>query len=91
MGFHIGLDEEVVRQAVAEHYLRIEPAVRVACTAGIEEVVSIEDAFVLYSARRGGLGIGGGLEFLDGVKQVEAQVETCGEVSDDELRLEAHA
>ena len=87
MGFHVGLEEEVVRQAVAEHYLRIEPAVGVACAAGIEEVVGVEDTFVLYSASGGVFGIGGGFEFLDGVKQVEAHVEACGEVSDDKLRL----
>ena len=87
MGFHIGLEEEVVGQAVAEHYLRIKPAIRVACAAGIEEIVGVEDTFVLYSACGGVFGIGGGFEFLDGVKQVEAHVEACGEVSDDELRL----
>ena len=77
----------MVGQAVAEHYLRIEPAVRVACAAGIEEVVGIENAFVLYSARGGGFGIGGGFQFFDGVKQVKAHMEACGELPDDELGL----
>lgn len=80
----------MVRQAVAEDYLRIEPTVGIACAAGIEEVVAIEDSFVLYSARRGGFGFVCGFQFFDGVKQVEAHVEACGELPDDELGLEAH-
>ena len=90
MGFHVGLEEEVVRQAVAEDYLRIKPAIGIASAAGIKEVVSVENAFVLYSARGGGFGFVCGFQFFDGVKQVEADVEACGELPDDELRLKAH-
>ena len=89
MGFHIGLQEEVIRQAVAQHYLGVEPAIWVARAARIEQVVAIEDSFVLYSARGGGLGISSRFQFLDGVKQVESYMETCGELPYNELRLQA--
>ena len=52
VGFHVGLEEEMVRQAVSKDYLRVEPAIGKACAAGIEQVVAIEDSFVLYSPRR---------------------------------------
>lgn len=46
VGFHIRLNEKVVRQAVTKDNLRIEPAVGIARAACIEQVVGIENALV---------------------------------------------
>ena len=96
MCFQSQLNEEVVEYVVLEHKLHVTPAVLI--IAGVGEIVWIENTAV---QRRAGLihfccslpfipGLLAGirLEVLNRIKDIEAYVDTCGQMPDDELGLE---
>lgn len=96
MGLHHALYEQMVRQTVAHVHLRIKKAVGVTRAAGIDQIVGVEDPFARHHAfvpqsRVSGFVFCGHLAVLDGVVEIDAEMEACGEMSDDELRLQADA
>ena len=88
MQFESQLDEQVVGDEVLECESLVAPSVLVG--AGACGVVGVEE-----SAVEGLSSVGGdllvGLEVLDGVEDVEADMVADAEAADGELRLQAHA
>ena len=75
MGLQSQLNKQIVQHVVLQHELHVAPAVLI--IAGFGEVVRIEDAAVKgCTCVRCGFGLLIGLQVLNGIEDIEADMET---------------